>query len=495
MIKFKTPNRIKFILLLLVFLSSFGILAQNYQTLKSNEIHYFKNDDNSILATKIDSFVSNSTDSTFYPFKTLRRTNEQLDSVVLSNIKRSDSWLGHKIIVKANGDNLFFNQYNDTIFIKTNSALNSSFSIYTYDNGNTVTGTVTNISEENILGTMDSVKTITLSSNDPSFSLNPATIKIGKTSGLISFFPFYSFPNQYNLKNNTLSQSDFKIVGQDFPKIGITKPTFHEIYDMEIGDVIQTYSYYHGDIPVIHSSQTTKQYTIIDKTFLPNDSVTYQVQTNRQYDFFGSINNDPPYTSFSSDTIQFIHNISQDYITELMPEEFNYSITTKVLYLYHTDQCNFKQTLRDDNVYPIGSSLTYYDDWHSSTTSRTYRSNALSFYYSCYDPQIGGCDFSIGYLFNTHNGQSCGAPVILGLDKKQINPQIFEVYPNPTISGFLNLKIEATQFAIQVFNQLGQPVNFQLSDQIIDLSSNPKGIYYIQISTENGQHTKKLIKL
>ncbi len=68
----------------------------------------------------------------------------------------------------------------------------------------------------------------------------------------------------------------------------------------------------------------------------------------------------------------------------------------------------------------------------------------------------------------------------------------FNMYPNPandqvTIDGFAAHKGE-------MYNSLGQKVSLENSNQdVLDVSSLPSGVYLVQLSTEKGIRTKRLI--
>ena len=72
----------------------------------------------------------------------------------------------------------------------------------------------------------------------------------------------------------------------------------------------------------------------------------------------------------------------------------------------------------------------------------------------------------------------------------------FQVYPNPTSEVF-NLKMSQFEnVQIKIYNIYGECIHQQISkstNQQIDLSSQPNGIYFLQLKTEQGVITKKII--
>ena len=78
----------------------------------------------------------------------------------------------------------------------------------------------------------------------------------------------------------------------------------------------------------------------------------------------------------------------------------------------------------------------------------------------------------------------------------ETNPSEYTLYPNPT-EGQVTIEAEGLR-QVRVFNVTGQEVRHQsVNDNraIIDLSSEPKGCYFIEIMTEKGCSTTKIIRL
>ena len=91
--------------------------------------------------------------------------------------------------------------------------------------------------------------------------------------------------------------------------------------------------------------------------------------------------------------------------------------------------------------------------------------------------------------------------IITNTDDKFENLNRFNVYPNPT-SGKVQLELELTEttpLMIKILDMQGRKIkvdmvpNARSYQQTYDLSYLPKGVYLIQISTSQGQKTKKVI--
>ncbi|MEG0915918.1 MAG: T9SS type A sorting domain-containing protein [Myroides sp.] len=71
--------------------------------------------------------------------------------------------------------------------------------------------------------------------------------------------------------------------------------------------------------------------------------------------------------------------------------------------------------------------------------------------------------------------------------------QNFNIYPNPT-SDFLNISLE-NNLVLQeatIYNNLGQVVKTS-TENIIDVSQLAKGLYFVEVTTNQGKETKKVV--
>ncbi len=76
--------------------------------------------------------------------------------------------------------------------------------------------------------------------------------------------------------------------------------------------------------------------------------------------------------------------------------------------------------------------------------------------------------------------------------REYFKPQRAIVYPNP-VQNNLHIKSISDIRSINVYNGLGQKV-LQSKQEIIDMSHFSKGLYFLQIHTESGIETKRIIK-
>ena len=68
-----------------------------------------------------------------------------------------------------------------------------------------------------------------------------------------------------------------------------------------------------------------------------------------------------------------------------------------------------------------------------------------------------------------------------------------KIFPNPT-NGYLRLPIEIERSNILVSNSMGQLIELKLDGNILDLTEQPSGMYYITINTEDWSDSYKVMK-
>jgi hypothetical protein len=79
----------------------------------------------------------------------------------------------------------------------------------------------------------------------------------------------------------------------------------------------------------------------------------------------------------------------------------------------------------------------------------------------------------------------------LGLDSKTLD-NVISVYPNPT-SGALTINSPSAISGINVYDISGRKILSANNTKSVNLSGNTSGIYFIQIQTEAGSVTKKIV--
>jgi hypothetical protein len=155
-------------------------------------------------------------------------------------------FLNNKMLCYNNGWTAFLGE--DTLWINDNARVNES---WMFDSSNMVLAKLISIGQGNILGTIDSIKTILLSYKD--------TIILSKSFGIISFPELKTHNYQY------------KLIGIETRKLGYTMPGVLDYYDFDIGDRFQ---YKGGESDPWGWEEYLKNYEITGKR-LTKDSLIY----------------------------------------------------------------------------------------------------------------------------------------------------------------------------------------------------------------------------
>lgn len=68
-----------------------------------------------------------------------------------------------------------------------------------------------------------------------------------------------------------------------------------------------------------------------------------------------------------------------------------------------------------------------------------------------------------------------------------------EIFPNPT-TGLLNLPLDISKTQFVVYNSLGQSIDIKLDGNILDLTEQPSGLYYLQFISSDRQNYHVILK-
>ena len=234
-----------------------------------------------------------------------------------------------------------------------------------------------------------------------------------------------------------------------------------------------------------------RNYKVTGKTLLANDSVEYTFDVLTIHDFHGNCDGDPPFTDYDYSNSSIAHSIRDEYISPIVPEEFNHLLYGSTQnYISYDHNCGYRMTIQNDGYYPVDS-LGCFDNWHSQSTSKTYISNAGSYYSSCYDPQNGGCDYGTYASGHVHNGNSCGNLFYVSInDEPNGNVNLF---PNPT-TGLITVNTAFEIYTLSVYDISGKLVFSDRNAVQLDLSFLDKGLYIIKISDGDTNVNRRIIR-
>lgn len=193
-------------------------------------------------------------------------------------------FLQAEMIDKGNGIYQFCNP--DTFTIHTQALLNDS---WLYNPGTNDTATLISIYQDTVLGSLDLIKHIALSSGD--------YILLSKNYG------FIRFPDNSN--NNT----HYELAGIEYSpssSIGIQLPNTLDIFDFEVGDEFV----YLERPPSPYYERTYKKYIITSKQVLPTGGYNYTVDFQAMIDE-SSYAGPPPYYHTTAGTTTWNRGLNQ----------------------------------------------------------------------------------------------------------------------------------------------------------------------------------------
>lgn len=401
--------------------------AQNWQTVRLGENKFFEKNGYPTQATRIDSVSLSGSDSIFYNFFTHDNNGVCIDTL-------APSWIGRKILVENSGRNVFFNYFNDSVVIKTNAPLGSSWHLYDFASGDYFQATVTYSGLQLIGAASDSIKEISIVRKNSSGVIvsnvfNGKKITISQNNGIIGLFNMKYFPQVFLLPADTLNY--------------IYNPNLHlltrgEVYNYTIGDEIAYQQSCNGAPGCI----TLR--TVLDKWYsTTSDTVFYKLQYVTQCT---TIVPPPPNpyglaysTTIDTQTV-FYTNLSDLLITK-MPGEYSlipFGIFAAVdYYNFDNSECGYE-------TYTTVSSQYYFDvtcyvvAFEPHVISNLYISGFGGPFLQ-QNNDLGGPSFCSGNILymNKVGGAVCGtAPLFVGIAEIASNKNNVELFPNPNEGVF-----------------------------------------------------------
>lgn len=482
-------------LIILLFLSFISCLsAQNYKTVRSDRVAYFSNQDSNVKCIRIDS-IGYKSDSIYYFSPNI----QQLDYRCFTPY--GFSWIGKKMVIKPNF-NLFFNQNNDTIFIKTNSKINEQWKAFNLKDSILVFGQVVKTDTMSFLGLKDSVKTIGFKVYDKtmmplSMNLNSMTVMISKNYGFVKTINFSLFPNcEPNYFQEYLQ--NLSLIGLSKPMVGVQNLTWFEANDFKINDEIhvsfESSSWGGGNDYGYSTSQKTiyKYLNRIDYA----DSIKYYI--DREESTFRRI------VKWDSTSYSYIHDTL---ISVIRPNpDFDKYPDEPLI----KDQWAFSQSMSNSN--PISKTSPSVYGYKTQTNdscwnelmadgclySPKYVKGLGGPYYSCTNTfSLGGEDRELVYY--KKGSDILGTPLdITGIDNLENNDQ-FKLFPNP-VNEVLWIKTDGLilPYSFELFdlNSLLLVKKVIISNLYsINLKGIADGLYVYRIVCNKGEiYTGKIIK-
>ncbi len=452
--------------------------AQDYQAFRSDRIYYFNTFFMAVRALRFDSVnTENATDSVLYP----RPYFEEKDQNCVDPL--GTSWMGAKIIIRENGETVFFNKERDSIFIRTNTLTGDSWTFYTFDNGDYFLARVEKIQEEALLDTIDSVKYISLQlynilAEPVSSYFNTDTLKLSKEFGLLRSMNFYFFPAISTKVHSAFEEATtIDLVGICKPELGIQDFTWLETFDFQPGDEIHIEdSYLDYCYESYHISQNLVRY--LDRTDY-EDSIVYLIE-EEVFVYDAESKNSPIDHSSKTLTKTITKNAEFDHL----PGETIITDNQAYRYFLSDEESPAKMILSGcDYLTDFGN--CWYQDYSEYCSSRSYYMKGLGGpYYDMYFPICAESYIRDSRLLKYYKkgNTTWGIPVHVEAAEKESNPLV--LLPNPATSEVrLELTEDQLPAEVSVYSSDGRLMlqkRIENSTTEIPVAHLPAGLYLLQ---------------
>lgn len=480
-------------LVLVAFLCIYFLsFSQNYRIIKpGQEFYYVESSSWNMRGMRVDSFSVSGMDTIFYHFYSIRDTSINFGPCDI--IPNGASWLGSKTIVKPDGENIFFNNNNDSIRIKTLASLNENWIFYTFPDKSYLEATITSVDTATILSVLDSVKNIMLQAKDSlgnpiSSTYNGEQIVVGKNLGLIKIYEVF------DIYGNPFGTMPYTISNERKLKVG-------EIYDYEVGDE------FHISIEVepLNAPEPWYILKVIGKSFPDTSSVSYSIEKTT-YSYAADWDTFPPIitTNISIDTISPVYTNINSYFFSVMPEETikdSVGLTSYNLYAsYYSTGRPCLSTTPDWVFYDPFDSCYSQGSWEQSTTN-TFIKGCGSLY--CYIDAGNMAEYCEFLNYYKKGSETWGNPLVITERKFNLSHLQLLVYPNPA-STYLTITFtlpKQDNFEISILDIYGRKIlnssnqhgligeNILTPD--INLNTLPNGTYFVLMNYNGILASKK----
>ncbi|MBI3509459.1 MAG: T9SS type A sorting domain-containing protein [Bacteroidetes bacterium] len=439
---------------------------------------------------RADTMYTQGTDTIYRNYRTFDYTNMYCASTHDTNV------VADKVVLRNNGDLLFFNAGNDTILVKRNASVGDAWHLFNFPNGDYLEATLSSISFQNVVTAMDSVKIISLqaknsSGNNINNIFNGNEIWLSKDHGLAKFYTTLDFPNDV---------TEFTLAGMN--AAGTPALTHDFIYNFNVGDDFQWTGGWNQMMS--GSFNDYKEWKVISKYISANsDTTIYKFDEMHLEKFY-------QYTPNYDSTITFIHDTVTQYVIVSLKDYID-SLTYSPLFtpfsgagyaLQYIDTTYHSRLKKRVDPYYFGNSTdtcVYYPVGLCVSEESTYAAGLGLIKITNDDPTW--CYHEDMNWFQK-NPEQWGTPfdwsVLLGTNEISIHKNNIHVYPVPA-TGVINISFDGstTNSIYELENVFGERVatgivpgnNFPL-----DISTLANGTYFITIINSQGKTTLRFVK-
>jgi len=457
--------------------------AQDYQTITSNRIAYFENQNHHVNCIRIDS-VKQTSDSILYSFAVIQPYSDGCFSPYIA------SWIGKSVTIKNNGLNQFVNKENDTITINTLAGLNDSWTAYRVSGSLFIEASVIKYDTMTFLGICDSVKTIGFQSYDADTNLldidvNEMQLIISKNYGFVKMLNFYLFPD-YEVNYTGDQLKEYTLVGLSNPQTGIQNLTWFNVYDFQVGDelhILQESDYWYD---------TYNGYSIVNKAIYKYlernnyaDSITYCYSRKQS---ISSTTYDSSSFVFFDDTLTSV--ILPDSLFDLLPGEpvvddyrvYSYTMSNESVLSKIRLSATESYVLSEDSCWQFILADGCLSDYQ-------YLKGLGGPYYSCSDG-FGMGGYAKKLVYYKKGDTTWGNPLTVnGISDTEVQHPI-TIYPNPANRN-INIIVEDnsccdyTVYFYDIKGRLIKTKHFDTDRSTIDIGDLSKGVYLLKIADQN----------
>ncbi|MBK6963342.1 MAG: hypothetical protein IPH20_05200 [Bacteroidales bacterium] len=282
------------VLLILANFITVTLYAQNYRVLQPGRTTQYIGSLGDLHAMQVDSVTISGTDTNYFLLKNLRQMDWSCYHL------QGPSWMGDRVTIRPDGETSFYNIYDQSVTIKTRAALNEEWISYT-ETGLSFRASVSSVGVEDILGIIDSVKTISfqaLNSEGQNIDhvVNNMNLILSKNYGLVKTLNFFNFPDfRFGFEMNRIDE--FTLTGYNNPETGFQNLTWKQVHDHNIGDELHTISVESG---VYDENYTENIATLLDKEIIGDTIVNTWENKTKYFIYIYDINT---YFNATIDTI------------------------------------------------------------------------------------------------------------------------------------------------------------------------------------------------
>lgn len=475
-------------LLTIILVSIFPLLlsAQNWQIIQPDDTLYFLSSEGELVAlATIDTVHPSATEVSFdlidaFWIDTTCRWPIQGGFLAEGYSIKAPIWAGRRIIEDVTGEYKLVNRAYEHIMLRTLDTVGAQWVYYSSTTGDII-ASIINADTMTINGSLDSIKTIILSTNAIHILLTSwqdDTLVISKDHGIIQLTEIADFPQKHLLYHRTDQRP----------------LTYREAYDLNVGDEYQfrTVDYFYTINNELDSTVYYDYYQVLNKSFVSSSSLSLNYYHER---IKGSI--------ITNDTIvDTISNIDQ-FIGRTLPGTYIQKNYNNSYYDFTTTRFRFSsfKLTNEDNILTLlaitdvnnsiefGNDTCYYRAVQDGGIPLEYHISCLGSFSLGFSAPGSAQNRSITYLNTCGNTKG----ILLSSEDEQLRlNQQLTAYPNPA-NNYIHISELKPTDTVSLFNLQGEVVEVARTDKQLDVTALPNGIYLLRVETKLGFGTQKIV--